>query len=63
MSEKAVEIKLGNVVYQVEREFVGTVSREELLISRLVENKTTSPSQRTVSTIEKVRSELLNANK
>ena len=38
MSKKAVEIKLGNVVYQVEREFIGTVSREELLMNRLLES-------------------------
>lgn len=37
--ERTVEIKLGNVVYQVEREFIGTVSREELLMSRLLERK------------------------
>lgn len=40
MSKRAVEIKLGNVVYQVEREFVGNVSREELLLSRLLERST-----------------------
>ena len=40
MSKGAVEIKLGNVVYQVERKFVGNVSREELLLSRLLERST-----------------------
>lgn len=39
MSKEAVAIKLGNVVYQVEREFNGTVSREELLINRLLESQ------------------------
>lgn len=38
MRKKAVEIKLGNVVYQVEREFVGAACREELLIRRLVDD-------------------------
>ena len=38
MVERTVEIKLGNVVYQVEHDFVGTVTREELLINRLVED-------------------------
>ena len=38
MVERTVEIKLGNVVYQVERDFVGTVTREELLINRMVED-------------------------
>lgn len=35
--ENATEIKLGCVAYLVEREFIGTSSREELLISRLLE--------------------------
>lgn len=38
MRKKTVEIKLGNVVYQVEREFVGAACREELLIRRLVDD-------------------------
>ena len=45
MSKKAVEIKLGNVVYQVEREFIGTVSREELLVNKLLERKKRSELQ------------------
>ena len=35
--ERKVEIKLGNVVYQVEREFCGTVSRKDLLIGLLID--------------------------
>ncbi len=35
--ERKVEIKLGNVVYQVEREFGGKVSRKDLLIGLLIE--------------------------
>ena len=38
MRKKTVEIKLGNVVYQVEREFVGAACREELLMRRLVDD-------------------------
>ena len=54
MNKKAVKIKLGNVVYQVEREFIGTVSREELLINRLVEDGKSRPSQNEAdSAIEK----------
>ena len=54
MNKKAVKIKLGNVVYQVEREFIGTVSREELLINRLVEDRKSRPSQNEAdSAIEK----------
>ena len=52
MSKKTVEIKLGNVVYQVEREFAGTGSREELLVSQLIEKyrevrRMKSPSKKT----------------
>lgn len=43
--ERKVEIKLGNVVYQVEREFIGTVSREEILVNRLLESKKRSELQ------------------
>lgn len=47
--EKTTEIKLGCVTYLVEREFVGTVSREELLVSQLIENtrKETSHPKKT----------------
>ena len=45
MNGKAIEIKHGNVVYQVEREFIGTVSREELLKSKLKEDTTSSLSE------------------
>lgn len=45
MSKKTVEIKLGNVVYQVEREFIGTVSREELLVNLLLDSKKSSELQ------------------
>ena len=38
MSREAVEIKLNNVVYQVEREFVGTASCEDLLRKKLEED-------------------------
>lgn len=42
MTKKAavqpVEIKLGHASYHVEREFVGTDSREEVLIKKLVED-------------------------
>lgn len=37
--EKTVEIKIGHATYQVQREFVGKVSREELVITKLVEDK------------------------
>ena len=37
--EKANKIKLGCATYLIEREFVGTVSREELLERQLIENK------------------------
>lgn len=43
--ERKVEIKLGNVVYQVEREFIGTVSQEEILVNRLLESKKRSELQ------------------
>lgn len=43
--KRNVEIKLGNVVYQVEREFIGTVSREELLVNRLLESRKGSELQ------------------
>lgn len=45
MNGKAIESKLGNVVYQVEREFIGTVSREELLKSKPKEDTTSSLSE------------------
>ena len=54
MSKKTVEIKLGNVVYQVEREFVGTVSQEELLVSQLIEKNREKRHQLCLVTIERV---------
>lgn len=56
MRKKTVEIKLGNVVYQVEREFVGAACREELLIRRLVDDmKNIGAQSEDASAIEKLR--------
>ena len=44
--ERKVEIKLGNVVYQVEREFVGKTSPKDLLIGLLTERNTRHAQER-----------------
>jgi len=38
MNQKAVEIRIGQATYVVEREFVGTVSREELIMNRMIDH-------------------------
>lgn len=39
MDKNVSEIRIGQATYIVEREFAGTVSREELLIDKIVDHQ------------------------